>query len=450
MIDPRRSHALNQRPVTGGPVLYWMSREQRVADNWGLYHAQQEALERKVPLLVLVTLADGFLGATLRQYGFMLRGLEQVQRQLAELAIPLVLLRGEPRAELLRFVQEQQAGCVVCDFDPLRIKRQWFDGAASTASIPFVEVDGHNIVPCRVASPKREFGAYTLRPKLKRLLPEFLIEIPPLVRHPFIWRQSTASFAAETLLEQMPLDRGVAELADVTPGEAAAAEALADFLDGGLDRYAQHANDPMADAQSRLSPWLHFGQLSPQRVALSVARCGGLAAEPFLEQLIVRRELSDNFCLHCTDYDRLTCAPEWSRKTLEQHRHDQRQYCYPPDSFEQSLTHDPLWNAAQQQLVISGRLHGYLRMYWAKKILEWSASPDEAFATAVYLNDRYALDGRDPNGYTGIAWSLAGVHDRPWAERPVFGKVRYMSYDGCRRKFDVAGYQQRWLQPVGG
>ena len=444
MFDARRSHALNHHPPADGPLLYWMSREQRVDDNWGLYHAQQLALQRKVPLVVAFTLADGFLGATLRQYGFMLRGLEQLQQRLAELAIPFVLLRGEPPAELLRFVAQAGIGSVVCDFDPLRIKRHWFDRAAATASIPFIEVDGHNIVPCRIASPKREFGAYTLRPKLKRLLAEFLTEIPPVVRHPFPWQQTVQPFCAEALLADLPLDRSVAELADSVPGQAAGAEALTDFLDGGLQRYATSANDPLAEAQSGLSPWLHFGQLAPQRVALQVARYGGLAAEPFLEQLIVRRELSDNFCLHCPDYDRLDCAPDWARRTLEQHRHDPRSYCYRLEQFEQAVTHDPLWNAAQRQLVATGRIHGYLRMYWAKKILEWTASPEEAFASTVYLNDRYALDGRDPNGYTGIAWSLAGVHDRAWGRRPVFGTIRFMSAEGCKRKFDVAGYVQRW------
>lgn len=444
MFDQRRSHALNHHPPADGPLLYWMSREQRVADNWGLYHAQQLAIERRVPLLVAFTLADGFLGATLRQYGFMLRGLVQVQHRLAELAIPLVLLRGDPATELLRFVQQQQVGCVVCDFDPLRVKRHWFDGAAAAASVPIIEVDGHNIVPCRLASPKREFGAYTLRPKLKRLLPEFLTEIPQIHHHPFPWQQAVQSFSPEALLASLALDRSVTELADIPPGEAAAAEALAAFLEGGLQRYGQQANDPLADAQSGLSPWLHFGQLAPQRVALEVARSGGMAAEPFLEQLIVRRELSDNFCLHCPDYDRLDCAPDWARTTLEQHRHDPRSYCYSFEQFEQAATHDPLWNGAQRQLVRSGRIHGYLRMYWAKKILEWTASPEEAFAAAVQLNDRYALDGRDPNGYTGIAWSLAGVHDRAWSRRPVFGSIRYMSADGCKRKFDVAGYIRRW------
>lgn len=444
MIDSRRIHFLNDRPATAGPVLYWMSREQRTADNWGLYHAQCLALERQVPLLVAVTLADSFLGATLRQYGFMLRGLEQVQQRLAELDIPFVLLRGEPQAALLSFAEENSIACVVTDFDPLRIKRRWREEAARLAPVPFLEVDSHNIVPCRIASPKREYGAYTIRPKLKRLLPEFLLQLPHLIRHPFPWRRTSGMATpldAPQLLTQLPLDRSVAEVDGFIPGENAAAAALADFIENRLNGYAIRRNNPVLDGQSGLSPWLHFGQLAPQRVALAILQSSsGPDAEALLEELIIRRELADNFCLHCPEYDHLAAAPDWAFRTLEKHRHDPRPWCYGVGELEQAATHDPLWNAAQRELAKTGKMHGFMRMYWAKKILEWSATPEEAFASAVYLNDRYSIDGRDPNGYAGIAWSICGVHDRAWGERPIFGSIRFMSSDGCKRKFDVAGY----------
>lgn len=445
MTDSRRLHNLNNCPIKSGPVVYWMSREQRVADNWGLYHAQQIALERRLPLVVVFTLADGFQGATLRQYGFMLRGLQQVSLKLHGLNIPFQLLRGEPKAAMLRFIGHEQAGCVVCDFDPLRIKRHWFDGAASEAGIAFVEVDGHNCVPCRVASAKREFGAYTLRPKLRRVLADFLTDIPRVVRHPFARAADSRPFDAGLLLSQLPLDARVDEVSTLLPGEAAAQQALADFIDHRLAGYATRRNNPLVDGQSGLSPWLHFGQLSPQRAALAIARSGDSDdVEAVLEELIVRRELSDNFCLYCPQYDTLAAAPDWARQTLARHRADPRQFCYAPEDFERAATHDPLWNAAQHEMVQTGKMHGYLRMYWAKKILEWSETPEEAISTAVHLNDRYSLDGRDPNGYCGIAWSICGVHDRAWGERPVFGKIRYMSYDGCKRKFDLAAYLKRW------
>lgn len=445
-IDGRRIWHLNQQPFGAGPVVYWMSREQRVADNWGLWHAQQLALERRVALLVVFTLADRFQGATLRQYDFMLRGLEQVAGQLAGLQIPFVLLQGYPLEAVTGFITREQVGCVVCDFDPLRLKRRWFEGLAATAPVAVLEVDGHNIVPCRLASPKREFGAYTLRPKLKRVLASFLTPIPQVVVHPFTRHTgSTEAIDAALLLERLQPDGRVGTIPGILPGEAAAAEALADCIEQRLQGYALRRNNPLVEGQSGLSPWLHFGQLAPQRVALAVAaQAESEDTAALLEELIVRRELSDNFCLHCPEYDTFEAAPDWARRTLEKHRHDPRPYLYASDEFEQAATHDPLWNAAQRQLVQTGRMHGYLRMYWAKKILEWSASPEEAVSTAVSLNDRYALDGRDPNGYAGIAWSICGVHDRAWGERPVFGSIRYMSFDGCRRKFDVAAYCARW------
>ena len=441
MIDQRRIHLLNQQGIADGPVIYWMSREQRVADNWGLFHAQELALKRGVPLLVVFTLSDRFAGATVRQYGFLLRGLEQVAKKLQGLDIPFILLRGEPSQSLLQFAGQVQAGCVVCDFDPLRIKQRWFNRVAAALPVAMLEVDGHNIVPCRVVSAKREFGAYTLRPKLRRLLAEFLQSIPQVIRHPFAWQVNVELPDAESLLQQLQPDDGVGEVGGFKTGEAAAGEELTVFVEQRLSGYARQRNNPCVDGQSGLSPWLHFGQLSPQRVALAVAAQGESEdSAALLEELIVRRELADNFCLYCPQYDSLDAAPDWARRTLEKHRHDPRRYCYYPDTFEQAATHDSLWNAAQTELVTTGKMHGYLRMYWAKKILEWTGSPEEAISTAVYLNDRYSLDGRDPNGYAGIAWSICGVHDRAWGERPVFGNIRYMSYDGCRRKFDVSLY----------
>lgn len=441
MIDTRRIFRLNNREYGNGPVIYWMSREQRVTDNWGLWHAQQTALERSAPLLVVFTLADAFAGATLRHYAFMLKGLKQVSERLRGLSIPFEILRGEPADSITRFCSEHGACCVICDFDPLRIKRQWFDGAASEATIPFIEVDGHNIVPCRVASTKREFGAYTLRPKIRRLLSEFLVDIPQIVSHPFNSDRKFEQMDISSLLQWISPDNSVAEVSGVASGEEAAVAGLSNFIANGLDGYATRRNDPVGDGQSGLSPWLHFGQISSQRVAFAVAMHGeNEDTAAFLEELIVRRELSDNFCLHCKDYDSIDAAHDWARRTLEKHRKDARQYLYSRDEFECAETHDPLWNAAQRQMLRAGKMHGYLRMYWAKKILEWSEIPEEAISTAVYLNDRYSLDGRDPNGYAGIAWSVCGVHDRAWGERPVFGSIRYMSHDGCKRKFDVMSY----------
>lgn len=445
-VDPRRIHPLNQREGRVGPVIYWMSRDQRATDNWALIHAQEVALERQAPLAVVFTLAPSFLGATLRQYGFMLRGLSETARRLEELNIPLFLLQGEPVEQLCSFVERNRVGLVVTDFDPLALKLAWHGEAARASAIPFYEVDSHNIVPCRIASDKLEYGAHTLRPKLRRVLADFLVEFTPLIPHPVAWPAPLHRFDPESLLQGVEMDRTVAEVGDLRPGETAGRERLRNFIAQGLDAYGLQRNDPCVDGQSRLSPWLHFGQISPQRVALEAVRTlsTSSSSEAFLDELIVRRELSDNFCLYNQAYDRVEGFPSWALRSLAEHRPDRREYLYTQERFERAETHDPLWNAAQRSLLISGRMHGYLRMYWAKKILEWSATPEEALQIAIHLNDRYELDGRDPNGYAGIAWSMGGVHDRAWGERPVFGKIRYMNDRGCRRKFDVAAYIRRW------
>ena len=442
-IHPLRINYRNQTPIPpDGAVVYWMSRDQRVADNWALLHAQSLALARQTPLAVVFTLADSFLGATLRQFGFMLRGLTHVAERLRELGIPFILLRGNPPDEMCRFIQQHTIGVLVTDFDPLRIKRSWHDQVARSAAISCIEVDAGNIVPCRVASNKQEFGAYTLRPKIHRLLPEFLHPFPPVSQHPFPWPSPIKEFDLEATLSGLTVDRSVAEIGWLTPGEQGGRARLDHFIENGLAAYESERNDPCRQGQSGLSPWLHFGQLSAQRVALEVVRqlSTSPSSEAFLEELIVRRELADNFCFYNSSYDRVEGFPEWSQRTIAEHRHDPREFIYTPQQLETAQTHDPLWNAAQLTMVTRGTMHGFLRMYWAKKILEWTASPEDAMATAIGLNDRYQLDGRDPNGYAGIAWSIGGVHDRAWGERPVFGKIRYMNYKGCLRKFAVADY----------
>jgi len=231
----------------------------------------------------------------------------------------------------------------------------------------------------------------------------------------------------------------------IVPGEAAAMKQLDRFLDLKLDGYEKDRNDPNIDGQSGLSPYLHFGQVSSQRVALEVLR-SRKDIGAFLEELVVRRELSDNYCNYNQHYDDMQGFPAWARTSLIEHEKDRREYLYALQELENARTHDDLWNAAQQEMVRTGKMHGYMRMYWAKKILEWTASPAAAQTAAIYLNDRYELDGRDPNGYTGIAWSLGGLHDRAWKERAIFGKVRYMNFNGARRKFDVQAYIEKWVR----
>jgi deoxyribodipyrimidine photo-lyase len=442
MVNRKRMRPLKEGDKKAGPIAYWMSRDQRVRNNWALLLAQELALQGKVPMAVAFCLAPKFLDATMRQYAFMLTGLQEVERNLAEKNIPFFLLRGSPASEIPRFVKKYSVGTLVTDFDPLRIKGEWKEAVAKAIDIPFYEVDARNIVPCWIASPKQEYGAYTLRPKIKRALPEFLEDFPRLEKHPISWRERTGKIDWGEVKKTLRVDRTVSEVDWIIPGEKAAQKVLREFRTKKLPSYLEGRNDPTEDAQSNLSPYLHFGHISAQRIALDVTKhdADKESRGAFLEELIVRRELSDNFCFYNVHYDSFESFPQWAKKTLNDHRKDRRTRIYSLEDFEHANTHDELWNAAQREMTRNGKMHGYMRMYWGKKILEWTKSPEEALRIAIYLNDRYELDGRDPNGYTGIAWCIGGVHDRAWPGHPIFGKIRYMSYGGCKSKFDVMAY----------
>jgi deoxyribodipyrimidine photo-lyase len=446
-MNLNRVRVLCEAKQSIGPVVYWMSRDQRADDNWALLYAQQRAIEFRQPLLVVFCLAPVFLAATRRQYSFMLRGLAETFAALGRRNISCTLLQGQPPEVLPAWLAEQQSGLLVGDFDPLTIKRQWQEQLLAATDIAYHEVDAHNIVPCWQASSKLEFAAYTLRPKIKKQLPEYLTEFPRLTSHPVPVAAAALPFPdIGALLTGLQINHDVGEAKWLTPGAQAANAQLDSFLQSKLCRYDTLSNDPTQDLQSNLSPYLHFGQLSTQRVALEVLRRNAAmpAAESFLEELIVRRELADNFCHYNPQYDMVDGFPAWAQKTLAEHIDDVREYLYTQDEFEQARSHDPIWNAAQRQLLSTGKMHGYMRMYWAKKIFEWSASPRQAMKIAIYLNDKYELDGRDPNGYAGIAWSIGGVHDRAWGERQIFGKIRFMNDKGLKRKFAIERYCEKF------
>lgn len=440
-----RIRTLREGTIGRGPVAYWMSRDQRVQDNWAFILSQEIAMKGKAPLIVIFCLVPQFLDAAMRQYAFMLSGLKKVSEGLNALNIPFFLLTGEPADVLPGFISRHAISALVTDFDPLHIKRQWKADVVKSIMIPFFEVDAHNIVPYNIISSKQEYSARTIRSKFRKLLPVFLDNFPKAQKHPFPWTKDAPLIRWEGVAQSLSVDGAVKEVGWITPGEDSGRKMLEDFIQKKLENYEAERNDPTRQGQSNLSPYLHFGQLSAQRVALEVAK-GSLpeqATTSFLEELIVRRELSDNFCFYNSRYDCFDGFPEWAQSTLNDHRKDRRPYLYAREELECARTHDDLWNACQMELVKRGKMHGYLRMYWAKKILEWTASPEEAIGAAIYLNDRYELDGRDPNGYVGIAWSIGGVHDRAWTERSVFGKIRYMSYNGCKSKFNVKAYIER-------
>ena len=441
MVNKSRVYTLVQNTIKDkGPVVYWMSRDQRVTDNWALLFAAQKANEYNLPLSVVFTLAPSFEKATARHYNFMLKGLQQVENELKTKGISFHLLLGNPPEQLATFISQFNVSAIIADFDPLRIKRKWKAQLSEKLEIPFFEVDAHNIVPCRFVSQKVEFGAYTLRPKINKLLPEFLVDIPEL---PALRVKSESPAASwSNALQWLNLSNDTYPIRWLDSGYAEGISNLNQFIIHKLKGYALHRNSPLANAQSNLSPYLHFGQISAQRVAIEVIKANAPQddKDAFLDELIVRRELSDNFCFYNPNYDNPEGFHAWAKKSHAEHASDEREFTYTLSEFENAKTHDALWNAAQMEMVITGKMHGYMRMYWAKKILEWTKDVNQAMEFAIYLNDSYSLDGRDPNGYAGIAWSIGGVHDRAWNVRPVFGKVRYMNYNGCKRKFNVDEY----------
>ncbi len=447
-MDERRVRMLKEGGQVKGPVIYWMDRDQRDEDNWALSYAQKLALEMRMPLCVVFCL-EPYFPPTIRQYDFMLKGLRELEQKLREKNIYFHLPEGLPEDEIPSFIKDIDAGILVTDFSPLNFKRAWKQKVADRIAIPFYEVDTHNIVPCWVASAKQEYAAYTFRPKIRRLIPEFLTEMPKLKSHPYRLEMNNKEPDWGELTERQKTDRTVSVVNSFRAGMKSAFQMLSVFIGEKLMYYDKSRNDPTINCLSNLSPYLHFGQISPQRVALKVLKCNANeeAKHAFLEELIIRRELSDNFCFYNHDYDNFNGFPEWSKKTLNIHREDHRDYIYSLKEFEKALTHDELWNVAQTEMVKNGKMHGYMRMYWAKKILEWSPTPEQSMEAAIHLNDQYSLDGSDPNGYTGIAWSIGGVHDRAWNERVVFGKIRYMSYRGRKSKFNIKKYIEKNICP---
>lgn len=364
--------------------------------------------------------------------------------------IPFFLLLGKASERLPTFVKENSIGGVICDFSPLRISLQWLDEMKKNLpeNIPFAQVDAHNIVPCWEASDKLEYAARTIRNKINSRLEDFLTEYPPLVKHPHDPKiKSHTAVDWEACYASLKCDTSVKAVDWAKPGYTAGIKILEEFIKTRLKGYDQDRNDPNKNGLSNLSPWYHFGHISVQRCIVEVKKYASKcpdSVKAYLEEAIVRRELADNFCYYQPNYDKLEGAYDWARKTLADHAKDKRPSVYSLEQLENAKTGDKLWNASQIQMRVEGKMHGFMRMYWAKKILEWTESPEQALEYAIYLNDKYQLDGRDANGYVGCMWSICGIHDQGWAERAVFGKIRYMNYDGCKRKFDVDRYALKY------
>lgn len=451
MIEATRTQRLNDcEPGRRGDfVLYWMQQSQREAHNAALEFAVGEANRRDQPVLVLFVLMDTYPEANERHFAFMLQGIREVAESLEKRGIPFVARRGDPVEIVLEL--SRRASALVCDRGYLRHQRDWRRAISEQASCPVVQIEGDVVVPADQVSRRVEHAARTIRPKilehrdgylsvLKRTTPK-----RPLKHHDFVSDFDPRDVRAT--LETLDIDRSVGPVERFTGGSSEARKRLARFARRGLVEYADARNDPSDPRCSELGPYLHFGQISPVEAALKVARtdtCSRADREAFLEQLVVRRELSINFVLNEPRYDRFKALPEWARKTLREHRGDERPARYSLRKLESANTHDVYWNAAMKEMLKTGYMHNYMRMYWGKKVIEWSETPERAHRVLLGLNNKYFIDGRDPNSYTSVAW-LFGLHDRPWTERPVFGKVRYMNAAGLERKFDIASYV-RWVE----
>lgn len=384
-----------------------MSRDCRVQDNWALIFSQKLALKNQIPLHVCFSLVPKFLDATLRQFTFLLEGLQEVQEDLNPLHIEFHLLFGSGGKTIPDFVKTHKIGGVVCDFSPLRVPLAWVEECRKhlPKDVPFVQVDAHNIIPVWETSDKQEYSARTIRGKINKKLGEYLQEFPEVKKHPHGATFKAKQINWKTVYNKLEVDEAVKPVSWAVPGTTGGLKMLNEFLTKRLKIYDAKRNNPNENALSNLSPWFHYGQISVQRAILEAKRLRSRApvsVDAFCEEAIVRRELSDNFCFYNENYDNFDGLTTWAQKTLNDHRKDKREYLYTRAEFENGHTHDDLWNAAQIQMRNEGKMHGFLRMYWAKKILEWTRDPEEALKIGIYLNDKYNLDGRDPSGYVGV------------------------------------------------
>jgi deoxyribodipyrimidine photo-lyase len=426
----------------GQYVLYWMQQAQRVRYNHALTYAIEEANTRNLPVVVVFGVTDDYPEANERHYAFMLEGLRDVSIALKKKKIQFVLQHQSPDEAALSLAKD--AAFLVMDRGYLKIQKLWRSRVVKEVSCGVVQVETDVVVPVDVVTNKEEYAARTIRPKIHRILEDYLMPVDEIAV-----KKSSLKMIFEGLdvsdvdgvLAKMKIDRSVGRVDTFVGGEKAAQKMLKAFLELRLDGYSVKRNDPNLNGVSHMSPYLHFGQISPLDILLQMQDVAGETedTEVYLEELVVRRELSMNFVNQNPNYDRYDALPEWAKKTLAKHEDDVRDYVYDLEVWEAAETHDPYWNAAQMEMLKTGKMHNYMRMYWGKKVIEWSETPQQAFETILYLNNRYELDGRDANSFTGVAWCF-GKHDRPWKERPVFGMVRYMNAKGLQRKFDVDGY----------
>lgn len=442
LIDDRRLRRLNDAdPGHGDHVLYWMQAAARTRTNHALEYAVQRANDLQLPLLVVFGLWDDYPSATARTFRFLLEGLSDVATNLARRDIGFAVRRGEPLDVAVDAADA--AAAVVVDRGHMVEARRWRTRLGRALDVEVTEVETNLVVPVDVVTDKRQYAARTIRPRIHDHLDDFTQELltTSVDRS---WRGDAGGVDVsdpDAALAELSCDRDVAPVDRLHGGEEQAAATLRRFVDEALAGYADARNQPATMQVSYLSPYLHFGHLSPIDAVLAarVADAPSDDVADFVEELVVRRELSHNYCWFEDDHDKFSALPDWARTTLEEHRDDDREVTYTRTELVEATTHDRAWNAAQVELRETGYMHNYMRMYWGKQILAWTNTPEYGFRVTREINDRFLLDGRDPNSAVGVAWCY-GLHDRAWQERPVFGKVRTMTRSGLERKFDVDAY----------
>ncbi|MCX7830631.1 MAG: deoxyribodipyrimidine photo-lyase, partial [Acidobacteria bacterium] len=430
-------------PPQGDCVLYVMQRSQRPFDNPALNASIKIANELGLPVKVVVFVLK-YPRANIRHYKFFLDGLMDVAKGLLSRGISFQIKLSEEFDEILKDVISFNPKVVLADENPLREMENLRENLSNTLKVPFVTVDGDVVVPSKLIG-KEVYNAKILKSKMQELLPDFLKkedELGPKINS--LESKETRIFTLDEVRKALNLDYSV-NVVSKKGGYFEALRALRNFVKNKLKGYDKKRNDPNEDWTSGLSPYLHFGHISPITVAFEALSSSAPSAdiEAFLDQLIVRRELAINYVKYNKNYDNLKGCENWALKTLDKHKFDFRDI-HTISQLENCETKDPLWNAATRQMKETGFMHNYLRMYWAKQILFWTKSPEEAFEYAVYLNDKYLLDGRDANGYAGIAWAIGAKHDRPFPpDKPIIGLVRPMTLNGAKRKFDVEKFNRQ-------
>ncbi|MBQ4645833.1 MAG: hypothetical protein IJB79_00640 [Candidatus Gastranaerophilales bacterium] len=397
--NPARIYELNSKPIRKGEIVYLCEREIRAKDNFALQFAIEKSKELNLSLKII---HPKIKYDYLQKQRFIDNQVEQTKTQFSNIGLDFEIIENTP----VEIIKNTKPAILIIDFNPI-LKRDYL----KNADFKIYEIDGHNIIPAKFVSKKQEYSAATLRIKIYHNIYPFLTEFMNL-----------------------------------TSDKVEADYVLDDFIKNKLQYYSENKNDPSVNVVSSLSKYLNLGFISSQRIALEVIQSGvkDINKETFLEELIIRKELSDNFCLYSKSFKNFSSIPNWAKMSLENHKYDIRPYIYSIEMLESAKTHDKLWNATQTQLIKEGTIHGYLRMYWAKKILEWMSTPEEALKTAIYLNDKFAYDAPSANGYVGILWAIGGLHDRAFADYPVTGKIRRMTYDSIKRKYDLFSYIKKY------